>query len=216
MTKLEKISTSSQNEYDKTISLTQQNDLPHIGNGSCDKIELVVQYDNISTLLISDEIETSASDSHTENRLNAQRMNRFRDEFSKHLIQLLREQDFEYGIDTPADGLVRRCFKENEVVLKQWLNQLFIENFCDTRITIGILRVISHIEYHEISPEGVTMAIAAFSHSNIEVQECGIRAFENWCNFKSLEVLKSVSCKEDWLQDYLNQVIADIEEILEL
>ena len=159
-------------------------------------------------------LDTSASDSSIENLLNVRRMRRFRADFSTRLLKLLHEQDFEYGVDTPADELVRKSLYENESIAKEWLNRLFVENYGDQTVLIGILRVLSHFEYQEIAPQGPTMALAALSNANAEVRECGIRAFENWGTLDSLKVLKNVRCAEKWLDDYLQQVIADLEEEL--
>ena len=160
-------------------------------------------------------LDIAASDISLENSLNRQRMDRFRAEFSAKLLKLLREQDFEYGVDTPADELVRKTFAENQSIAKEWLNQLFVENYDDQTVIMGILRVLSHFEYQEIAPQGPTMALAALSNVSAEVRECGIRAFENWSTLESLEVLKNVTCEEEWLNDYLQQVIAELKEELE-
>lgn len=168
----------------------------------------------VGEALLGEIVKTAASDYSIENRLNAQRMQRFRADFSTRFLQLLREQDFEYGVDTPADELIRKCLNENESITKQWLNELFIQYFADKAVIIGILRVLSHFRYHEVAPQGPTMAIAALSNANAEVRECGIRAFENWRTLDSLKVLKGVHCAERWLNDYLQQVIADLEEEL--
>lgn len=160
-------------------------------------------------------LDIAASDISLENSLNRQRMDRFRAEFFAKLLKLLREQDFEYGVDTPADELVRKSFSENISIAKEWLNQLFVENYDDQTVLMGILRVLSHFEYQEVAPQGPTMALAALSNVSAEVRECGIRAFENWSTLESLEVLKNVKCQEEWLNDYLQQVIADLNEELE-
>jgi hypothetical protein len=160
-------------------------------------------------------LDIAASDISLENSLNRQRMDRFRAEFFAKLLKLLREQDFEYGVDTPADELVRKSFSENISIAKEWLNQLFVENYDDQTVLMGILRVLSHFEYQEVAPQGPTMALAALSNVSAEVRECGIRAFENWSTLESLEVLKNVKCEEEWLNDYLQQVIAELKEELE-
>ena len=164
--------------------------------------------------LLEEIVEIAASDSSIENRLNAQRMKRFRADFSSRLLQLLHEQNFEYGIDTPADKLVRKCFHENEAISKEWINHLFVENFNDQTVLMGILRVLSHFDYQEVAPQGSTIALAALANASAEVRECGIRAFENWGSLQSLKVLENVNCEEKWLDDYLKQVIADLQEEL--
>lgn len=145
-----------------------------------------------------------------ENRLNAQRLTQFKSEFSTKLIHLLREQDFEYGFNSAADTVVKECLAQNEAVTKQWLNELFVANFGDTTVATGVLKVISHIAYDQIAPEGPTMALAALSNKNAEIQEGGIRAFENWGNATSLEILSNVKCTENWLEEYCSQVVADL------
>lgn len=188
--------------------------------------ESVVQ--NKSSLVISSEgtsfnftvpgeiVETSSSDVSIENILNDQRIRHFRSTFSKKLIQLIREQDFEYGIDTPADELVRHAFHQNIEITKQWLNEIFIENYDNEVILLGILRVLSHFEYADITPQGPTVALAALANSNPEVREGGIRAFENWGNLESLNILENVQCDEEWLNEYLQQVVYDLREELDI
>jgi hypothetical protein len=134
-------------------------------------------------------VEIAASDSSIENRLNAQRMKRFRADFSSRLLQLL-------------------------AISKEWINYLFVENFNDQTVLMGILRVLSHFDYQEVVPQGPTVALAALANASAEVRECGIRAFENWGSLHSLKVLENVNCEEKWLDDYLKQVIADLQEEL--
>lgn len=156
--------------------------------------------------------ELTSTSLSNENQLNRQRLNRFMDFFSDKFIKILKEQSFEYGIDTPADELVRECLEQNEAVAKQWLNSLFIKHYNNIEITTGILRVISHFKYHEVYPEAQTMATTALLNNNPEVRECGIRAFENWGNIECLDLLENISCQEEWLNEYLNNVINDLKE----
>ena len=148
----------------------------------------------------------------SENTLNRRRLRQFKENYTKELLRIICEQDFEYGFDSPADLFVRELMEQNEAVTKEWLNAIYIEQFSDIRVVIGLLQVVSHLQYPEIYPQGPTMALAALSHANSEVRECGIRAFENWGTIESLKVLRNVECPESWMQEYLSQVIQDIEE----
>jgi len=149
-----------------------------------------------------------------ENSLNSRRLSHFKKTYSDEFLLILREQDFEYGFDSQSDAFIRNLMNENRSVTKEWLNLLYIEYYDKKEIMIGILRVISHIEYAEISPQGPTMALAALPHADAEVRECGIRAFENWGNIESLNVLKNVRCQEGWLQSYVDQIIDELKEEL--
>ena len=62
-----------------------------------------------------------------------------------------------------------------------------------------------------MSPQGATMALASLSHQDLECKECAIRAFESWSTYESLAILRFVSVEDDWIKDYLNSVILDIE-----
>lgn len=146
-----------------------------------------------------------------ENFLNRKRAVSLEKDFTEKLLSLLREEYFEYGYENQCDILIKQQININAAVTREWLNKIFNANFDKPFILIGILRLISRFEHEFISPEGPCMAIAALSHKNLEVIECGIRAFENWESLSHLSILKNVSVDKKWLQDYLNQVIKNIE-----
>jgi hypothetical protein len=148
-----------------------------------------------------------------ENLLNQQRLLEFR-EFTSHVLQLIEESSFEYGFDNEFDVFLRDRLAKNALATKQWMNEVFIENFGDSGVLVGILRALAHVDYQVVRPQGPTMAIAAFSHTDAEVRECGIRAMENWGTSECLAALESISCPEAWLQEYVTQVISDLRERL--
>lgn len=141
-------------------------------------------------------------------------LNKFKESYTKELLHIVLEQDFEYGFDSPADLFIRKLLNQNPTLTREWLNSVFLEYFHDRRILIGLLQIMSHIGYFEIYPEGPTMAVAALSHVDSEVRECGIRAFENWGTVESLNVLRSLQYPEEWLHEYAQQVISDLQEEL--
>lgn len=147
-----------------------------------------------------------------ENHINQTRLLKLREIFTPKLLNLILESDFEYGIASQVDVFMRNQMKENSLVTKSWLNDIFVENFSNPVILVGILRAISRLSYDEICPEGQLIATAALSHSNIEVQECGIRAFESWGTLRSLHILSSISVAVAWLQDYINEVVKDLSK----
>ena len=146
-----------------------------------------------------------------ENLVNKKRTLHLEKDFTHKLLHYLREDEFEYGFENRADVLVKNQMAINSLATKEWLNKIYVNNFKNPEILIGILRLIARFRIEVISPEGKTMAIAAIAHKNIEVQECGIRAFESWGTLDSLDILSNVKVQPDWLQDYLNQVIINIE-----
>lgn len=147
-----------------------------------------------------------------ENYLNELRQRQQRNDFANKLISCIKEQHFEYGVTSKADILISEELTKNKLATKNTLNELFVKNFEIPSVLIGILQIISRND--KINPEGQLMALAALSHKNFEVRECGIRCFENWVSQASLTMLKNISTKPQWLQDYLNTVIDNIEEEL--
>ena len=150
----------------------------------------------------------------TENKINQNREAYLNEKKTPILLALLREEDFEFGYITRSEELIREQIKINELATKNWINEIFIKYFHDEIILIGILRILGRFEENVIFPQGQTIALASLSHQNDEIKELGIRTFEKWCSIDSLSVLKKLKVETGWLQDYINQVIADFEETL--
>lgn len=145
-----------------------------------------------------------------ENYVNQRRLLKLKEQFTPKLLTLISESDFEYGIDSQVDVFVRSHMKENYLATKSWLNSIFVENFSNPFVLIGLLHVISRFSYEEVYPEGQLMATSALSHSNVEVQECGVRSFESWGTLDSLKILNNVKVSTPWLQHYIDQVVKDL------
>lgn len=146
-----------------------------------------------------------------ENDLNQKRLVKLEKELTDKLKLLILEDSFEYGYENRADILVKEQMNINNSATKEWLNNIFAQNYSDENLTIGILRLVARIDLADIEPQGSTMAMAALSHKNEEIQECGIRAFESWSSSRHLNILKTVRVTSSWLKDYLKSVIKDIE-----
>ena len=146
-----------------------------------------------------------------ENLINKKRALQLEKEFTQDLITYLCEDDFEYGYENRADFLVKSQMEVNMLATKEWLNKIYVNNFNKPEVLISILRLVARIQSDCIFPEGKMMAIAALSHKDPIVQECGIRAFESWGTLDSLNILQNVKVSSDWLQEYLDKVIEDIK-----
>jgi hypothetical protein len=148
----------------------------------------------------------------TENKANRNRKKILDTNLTKDFINLLREEDFEFGYKTRSEAVLREQLKINELATRNWLNETFIKYFKDQTVIIGLMRILCRFEPKEIFPQGQTMAIAALSHQNNEIKELGIRAFESWGSHDSLEILMTINVEANWLNDYLQEVIKDLQE----
>jgi len=147
-----------------------------------------------------------------ENYINDERKLKLKSQLTAKLIRLIHDSDFEYGIDSEVDVFIRNQMKDNASATKSWLNDIFLEYYTNPLILSGILRVFSRFDYFDAYPEGPTIALAALSHSNAEVQESGIRAFEHWNNLESLHYLEKTKSPIPWLQEYIDDVIDDLRK----
>lgn len=153
-------------------------------------------------------IENNASEI---NALNHKRIAVLENNFIKRLIACILDENFEYGMESQAYLLVKAQMKINALATKNWINTIYIDNFHNSEILIGLLHIIARFDIDEIGSVGQTIALASLSHEDEVVQETAIRAFECWGGLKSLEILKHVSVSSIWIQDYLNGVISDLK-----
>ena len=149
-----------------------------------------------------------------ENAVNEARLAAYREKLTEPFLATIRDSDFEYGYECAADKFVRERLRENALACKEWLSDLFVKYYHDRATVEGIARVVAHLRWDEIQPAGITIALSALQHASVEVREAGIRCFENWATLDCLRILRSVHCAEPWLEDYLKQVVSDLEQVL--
>ncbi|HRN47179.1 MAG TPA: hypothetical protein PKW69_04020 [Niabella sp.] len=147
-----------------------------------------------------------------ENFINQKRIDYLEQKITPLLISLIKNEDFEFGKKNETVKLIEQQLEFNSVATQNWFNKLYIKYFAsDEKILIGLLRIVESLNETSLHPTGEIMAIAALSHKNDEVKELGVRIFENWCSLHSYEILKSIKVETVWLQEYITQVIKDIE-----
>lgn len=166
--------------------------------------------ENIVSVNIETDITFKSSVSN-ENTTNDLRLRTLEKEFTSKLKLFITEEAFEYGYENKADVLVKEQMVINRMATKEWLSNIFTQNYGNHEIMIGILRLISRFDINEVSPQGKLMAISAISHKDSEIKECAIRAFESWASLDSIELLRNIEVEQNWLKEYLNSVIQYIE-----
>jgi hypothetical protein len=136
-----------------------------------------------------------------------------RSQFLRNFEQMIHDSEFEFGFSSPADKFVLDALDSYGSFAREWINYLFLYRFDDPFVVSAILRVIAHFDYRQMYPQGITMAVAATVHTDAEVRECGVRCFESWEAPECIIILKNLSFPEDWLSEYLADVIAELEGI---
>lgn len=135
-----------------------------------------------------------------------------------YIRSLLKNDNYELGFVSELQTYIEeQLIKEKEdgqrTNIQKALEEIYLEEFNHTPTFIHLLQIISQIDYTLILPTGPIMALAATRHENCEVREYGLRCFENWEDPSSLSILKSLHFEENWLQNYLDMLIDDLETV---
>ena len=149
--------------------------------------------------------ETPTSEEQSEERLKSAQLN-----FERLFIQSIARSDLDLGFSSEAEQLLRTALSQHGPYVREWINHLFLQLFNKPDEVASVLRVISHLDYHSIHPQGTTMAVAAMMHADTMVKEAAVRCFENWRDKSSVPILESLGAQEAWLQSYVNDVIKDL------
>lgn len=132
--------------------------------------------------------------------------------FEKKLLAIMTNENYTSGEVSASESFVERTIQQMGADCTMgWLMQVYEANYHRPNILIGILHMLSHFSYNVVNPYGPIMALALLQHKSSSVREFAIKAFENWSNKDSLVFLKNIRCDQTWLQEYLNEVISDIE-----
>lgn len=133
---------------------------------------------------------------------------------TQSLINLIYNEEVEVGYSTQAESYIEELVTNNKLVAMNWLSDIFLKYYGEERVLIGILHAISHIEYQAVYPQGQHIAMSGTCHRDIVVRDYAIKAFENWGNTDSLQILKNIKYPETWLQRYVDKIILELEEEL--
>lgn len=126
----------------------------------------------------------------------------------------LREEDFEQG----RISLTQKYF---EVLLEkepQEAQNLLQRTFFDAvsrqqkRIMWNIMVVLSQLPYDRMNPWASMMAMSATRLPYRDIQELGIRCYENWENREACAFLAGCEFAEGWLQEYADAVYKYVME----
>jgi hypothetical protein len=131
------------------------------------------------------------------------------------LESMLLNELCESGVANPSEDYFNTLLDENELKALYCINLISWRNM-GTRprqisIIIGALHLLSHFDYEDVYPIGQTIAVAALSHKCDEVCEYALKCFENWGHCDSIDKLKSIRFSTNWLQDYANDIIRELE-----
>lgn len=105
-----------------------------------------------------------------------------------------------------------KSFDRNSLIPQNWILNYYFKNANDESKVVHILHAISRIPCRLCGTQIFSIAGQCLSNKNPEVIEFALKAYENWRSKETLAVLASVKLSYNWLNSYLYDVIAYIEE----
>ena len=81
------------------------------------------------------------------------------------------------------------------------------------KLLVNVLIVLSELPLSIINNETKKIVCKALKNSDPELEELGIRCFENWEDKEGINILKKYSFNESWLDDYAKSVCEYLESL---
>lgn len=135
--------------------------------------------------------------------------------FKEKFLSIIENEYFESGVISESETFLRELFKKNPKKTKQYLIELFLDNLNNQEIIVGILRVIPRFDKFLTFPEAkVFVSHALLCYDDNEIQDLGLMAIEIWELDESIDILKNINFKENYLNRYKEQIIVGIERRL--
>ena len=130
------------------------------------------------------------------------------------LIQKINgETIFEPGIINETISYFNTLFSYGRTSVVRWVSKMFVDYYRADRIVKGLLYIAMY-DSREFESLDSLMAMAAISNKNAEVKELAVRVLESNCNLINYQVLLSLDVHEDWLKEYIDDVIRDFQKEL--
>lgn len=133
-----------------------------------------------------------------------------RAKFEKGFMERLDVDRFEPGVKSSTEYYVEQWLATNALLVQTTIGKFFLRNTSHPNRLVGVLSVIAHLDKEALSPANELIALAALSHSSVEVKEYALRAYEYWEDPVLVEKLKDFTIQPTWLEDYKNEIIEDV------
>ncbi len=138
-------------------------------------------------------------------------------ERGKILEAMFENEIYETGISNASEEYFVKWYEQNSNEAMNSLAKIFWDNFAldgrKTNILIGILHLLSHVDYDKIVPLGALLASVGTTHVNNEVAEYALKCYENWGKVELIPKLEAMQFHSKWLQEYADEIIQGLKEL---
>lgn len=131
----------------------------------------------------------------------------------KKLTNALKEYSFESETLSQAEEMVCEVAERYPMrFLGEVLTGIYINCYDQQNVIAGICSSLERFDATEVSPWGQSIVIGLVNHKSDLVKERVISLIENWGDNSLLAVLKNIDISSTWMREYVNGVIAYLED----
>lgn len=134
-------------------------------------------------------------------------------DITDEIISELLEEELEVGKDSHARRYLLKVieYRAGKVVdvLQNLLLQALFRND-NHRLAYNVLVLLTQLPYEKMGAAADFMALSATRAKYLDIQELGIRCFEDWENAEACKTLRNCQFAEAWLQEYADAVCAEL------
>lgn len=135
-------------------------------------------------------------------------------DFEMKFIYFIKNNELSEFFDNEIEKDFIRYYKRSDIATIKWLSDVWLHYLGNSNIILNLVKLMSKHKFDDTSI--YFMVKGLFSHQNIELRDYAIRFFEAMSDKNSLIILKNTVINyPDWLEEYRQQVINDIEETLQ-
>lgn len=129
------------------------------------------------------------------------------------LQKIMSEVSFEPNMINDTITYFGTLLAYGDVAVVMWVSELFVSHYKYDKILKGLLYIAMYYSEAFVNADTL-MALAAISHKSPEVRELSVRVLESNCNIVNYEVLLTLNVQEQWLKEYIQDVIRDFKKEL--
>lgn len=134
--------------------------------------------------------------------------------FEMKFIYYIKNNELSEFFDSEIEKDFVRYYKRSDIATIKWLSDVWLHHLDNSNIILNLVKLMSKHKFNDTSI--YLMIKGLFSHQNIELRDYAIRFFEAMSDKNSLIILKNTMIDyPDWLEEYRQQIINDIEETLQ-
>lgn len=99
-----------------------------------------------------------------------------------------------------------------DIVASLFLSNIYTENALNNKAIKSILYIILEVKPDCLFGKQDGILAYALLNKDYEIKDLALQCFEKWCDIEDLPLLKSMEIGVDYLDEYLKQIISQLED----